>query len=74
MARTKSELSLPGWRKASRSMAGNGDCVEAAAVVTGDIMIRDSKDQNGPILRYSDYSWHAFVRKAKLGCYDVDSI
>jgi hypothetical protein len=55
-------------------MAGNGDCVEAAAVVTGDIMIRDSKDQNGPILRYSDYSWHAFVRKAKLGCYDVDSI
>jgi len=55
-------------------MAGNGDCVEAAALVAGDIMIRDSKDPNGPILQYSTGSWRVFVRKTKLGHYDVDSV
>lgn len=74
MTRTESELSLPGWRKASRSMAGNGDCVEAAAQVAGDIMIRDSKDPHGPILQYPTDSWHIFVRNAKQGRYDVDSM
>jgi hypothetical protein len=74
VTRTKSELSFPSWRKASRSMAGNGDCVEAAAHAAGDVIIRDSKDPYGPILQYSTNSWYIFVRNAKQGRYDVDSI
>ncbi|WP_033255550.1 DUF397 domain-containing protein [Kitasatospora phosalacinea] len=34
------------WRKASAS-GGNGDCVELA-VHTGTVVVRDSKDPDGP--------------------------
>jgi Domain of unknown function (DUF397) len=50
------------WRKSSHSIA-NGDCVEAAS--TGEIVVRDSKDPDGPILRYSVNAWRAFVASLK---------
>jgi hypothetical protein len=47
------------WRKARRS-AGNGACVEVAPA-NGYILIRDSKDQEGPVLRYPGCSWRRFL-------------
>ena len=43
------------WRKSSWNV-GDGDCIEVA---TGDygIMIRDSKDRGGPILKFTADSW-----------------
>lgn len=57
------------WRTA-RSSAGNGACVEVAPA-NGKILIRDSKDQSGPIIQYSARSWQAFLGGAKKGQFDL---
>jgi hypothetical protein len=60
------------WRKARHS-ANNGACVELAPTA-GHILIRDSKDQNGPVLAYSGYSWRQFVAAAKTGHFDPERL
>ena len=57
-----------GWRTARRS-AGNGACVEVA---TADlrVLVRDSKDQNGPVVQYPGSAWQAFLADAKKGHLD----
>lgn len=57
-----------GWRKAQSSI-GNGACVELAPI-DGMVAIRDSKDPDGPILRYTAAEWHAFLDGAKNGEFD----
>lgn len=47
------------WRKARRS-AGNGACVEVAST-NGQILIRDSTDPGGPVLRYSASAFRSLV-------------
>ena len=49
----------PRWRKSSHSGGGN-DCVEVAVVSSGTA-VRDSKNPDGPRLRFADASWTAFV-------------
>ncbi len=48
------------WRKSSRSDNNGGACVEVAAV-NGGILIRDSKDAAGPVLRIGRPAWKAFL-------------
>ncbi|WP_339156638.1 DUF397 domain-containing protein [Actinomadura luteofluorescens] len=38
------------WRKSSYSGGTGGECVELA-VVSGRVLVRDSKDSGGPLLR-----------------------
>jgi hypothetical protein len=57
------------WRKATAS--ANGACVEVARVATGGVAMRDSKDPNGPILRYTDLEWRAFLDGARNGEFDL---
>jgi Domain of unknown function (DUF397) len=57
------------WRKSGRSM-NNGACVEATTA-SGAVMIRDSTDQAGAMLRYSPGTWRAFLAQAKMGKFDV---
>ncbi len=61
------------WRKARRSI-GNGACVEVAVPVSGQLLIRDSTDQNGPVMRYPERSWRVFVAAAREGRYDSDGL
>jgi hypothetical protein len=56
------------WRKARRS-AGNGACVEVASF-QGTVAVRDSKDPDGPVLRYTRAEWRAFLHCAKAGEFD----
>jgi Domain of unknown function (DUF397) len=56
------------WRKAQSSV-GNGACVELAPV-DGMVAIRDSKDPDGPILRYTAAEWYAFLGGVKRGEFD----
>jgi uncharacterized protein DUF397 len=56
------------WLKAQSSI-GNGACVELAPV-DGMVAIRDSKDPEGPVLRYTAAEWHAFLDGAKRGEFD----
>lgn len=60
------------WRKARRSV-GNGACVEVAPL-DGQILIRDSQNLSGPIIRYSEPSWCAFIAGAKAGRFDPDRL
>jgi hypothetical protein len=66
------EVSDLQWRTARRS-AGNGACVEVAPTAEA-ILIRDSKDQDGPIVPYPGSSWRAFLVDAKKGRFDLDRL
>lgn len=48
------------WTKSSRS-ATNGNCVEVAFLGGGRVALRDSKDPEGPVLRFTGAEWTAFV-------------
>jgi hypothetical protein len=57
------------WVKSSAS-AQNGNCVELASLHDGGVAVRDSKDPNGPVLRYTALEWEAFLAGAKAGEFD----
>ena len=46
-----------------------GTCVEVAALDDG-VGVRDSKDQDGPTLRFSREEWAVFLNGAKGGQFD----
>jgi hypothetical protein len=57
-----------GWRKSSYSGNG-GQCVEVAA--TDRVMVRDTKDRQGPMLRFSADAWKAFADRVKRSLADA---
>jgi hypothetical protein len=59
----------PHWRKASMSN-GSGACVELALAADGGVLVRDSKDRSGPILRFTHAEWEAFVDGVRKGEFD----
>ena len=64
------EVSNLQWRKARRSV-NNGACVEVAAANLR-VLVRDSKDQSGPVVQYPGNAWQAFLAAAKKGNLDPD--
>jgi hypothetical protein len=58
------------WRRASRSGANGGECVELNGCRCG-IAVRDSKDPEGPKLAMSAAVWRGFTRDVKAGRYDL---
>ncbi len=66
---TTDEGDGPRWVKSSRSYA-MGDCVEVASLPDDRVGVRDSKDTEGPVLRFTPAEWQAFVsdiRDGKVG-------
>ena len=56
--------SMADWVKSSYSKA-LGNCVE---VKTGDAArVRDSKNPDGPVLKFPGSTWGAFLRDVKAG-------
>ncbi|MEV5764238.1 DUF397 domain-containing protein [Micromonospora sp. NPDC049460] len=57
------DLSNARWRKATRSGASGGNCVEVADNLPGVVAVRDSKDPTGPALTFAPTAWRAFVAR-----------
>jgi hypothetical protein len=57
------------WMKSSLSFS-NGNCVEVSSLTEGDIGVRDSKDSEGPVLRFTPDEWHAFLGGVRNGEFD----
>lgn len=55
------------WRKSSYS-GSTGDCVEVAIVLTGSVVIRDTKHRTSGALIVSGNTWGAFIRMSKHIC------
>ena len=57
------------WIKSSLSFA-NGNCVEVARLPDGQVGVRDSKNPQAAILRFTSSGWHAFLAGARRGEFD----
>ena len=67
--RPETSGSAPHWIKSSLSFS-NGNCVEVASLPGGEVGVRDSKDVEGPVLRFTPDEWRAFVGGARNGEFD----
>jgi hypothetical protein len=50
------------WMKSSYS-GSQANCVEVA--VRGGVLVRDTKDRGGPVLRFTPAAWHRFADQMK---------
>jgi len=56
------------WRKSTRSGAA-GHCVEVAES-PAEVLVRDSKDATGPVLRFAAAGWQDFITGIRDGEFD----
>ncbi len=63
------QLGAVTWRK-SRASNPSGDCIEVAALDSGAVAVRNSRDPHGPALVYTPAEIDAFIRGAKDGEFD----
>ncbi|MBV9384587.1 MAG: DUF397 domain-containing protein [Streptosporangiaceae bacterium] len=59
----------PNWVKSSLSFS-NGNCVEVASLSDGSIGVRNSRDSEGAVLRFTPDEWDAFLGGARNGEFD----
>ena len=57
------------WVKSSLSFA-NGNCVEVSDQPGGTIGVRNSRDQEGAVLRFTPDEWQAFLGGVRKGEFD----
>lgn len=58
------------WRKGRQSGPHCDNCVEVA-LVDGSVLLRDSKNPQGPVLVFTQDEWAAFVGSAKDNEFDL---
>jgi hypothetical protein len=69
MATQRNPDSTPIWRKSSLSGA-DGGCVEVATSELS-VLVRDSRDQTGAVLRFELAQWRGFVSQVRRGQADL---
>jgi Domain of unknown function (DUF397) len=52
------------WRTSSHSGSNGGGCLEAASH-DSHVLIRDTRDRTGPVLRLSAAAWRRFTGQVK---------
>jgi hypothetical protein len=68
---TTREFAGARWRTSSYS-GNNGTCIEVAALDSGRVAARDSKDRQGPVLVFAPGAWVAFLDAVRSGDLDED--
>lgn len=63
------DLARAVFRKSVHSEGGNG-CVEAATL-DHHHLVRDSKNQSGPVLTFTRSEWSAFISGVKSSTFDL---
>jgi uncharacterized protein DUF397 len=58
------------WHKSSYSGSNGGGCVEVAAGAE-QVLVRDSKDRQGPVLAFTAGEWRAFAARVRSGELDL---
>ena len=56
----------PRWRTSSYTNNG-GACVEVADNLSSAVLVRDTKDRQGPVLTLAPQQWRAFVAGIRSG-------
>jgi hypothetical protein len=57
------------WVKSSLSFS-NGNCVEVAELPGGSVGVRNSRDPDGSVLKFTQAEWDAFLGGARRGEFD----
>jgi hypothetical protein len=63
------EITDLNWRKASYSNGGANACIEVAN--TDTVLVRDTRDRTGPVLRFSPAAWRRFAGQLKRSLADL---
>ena len=59
-------LAGPRWRTSTYSGSNGGGCIEAADHDRA-VLVRDTRDRPGPVLRFGPAAWHRFTERVKDG-------
>jgi hypothetical protein len=59
------DLSRAQWRTSSYS-GSNGNCVEVVADSGARVLVRDSKNREGPVLPFRQDTWRRFAAQVKV--------
>jgi Domain of unknown function (DUF397) len=59
------DLSRAWWRTSSYS-GTNGNCVEVVADSPPRVLVRDTKDREGPVLAFPPGAWRLFAAQVKV--------
>jgi hypothetical protein len=54
------------WRKSSYTTSNGGNCVEVAGRESR-VLVRDTKDRTGPMLRFAPDAWRRFAQQIQAG-------
>ena len=59
---------IDNWRKSSYSGGNGGGCVEVGAQAeAGRVLVRDTTDREGPVLRFTPTAWQRFADRVRSG-------
>ncbi len=61
------DLSSSKWQRSS--LCASASCVEAS-IQSDQVALRDSKDRNGPVLRFDRSEWMEFLAGVRNGDFD----
>jgi hypothetical protein len=61
------------WQKSS-FCNGASACVEVAPLADGNVALRDSKEQDGPVLVFTPAEWAAFTAGVRQGEFDLTTL
>jgi hypothetical protein len=57
-------LAGPRWRKSTHSGSNGGGCLETASH-DHRVLVRDTQDRTGPVLRFGPAAWRQFTGQVK---------